>query len=275
MSIEKFSSKTQLSHQIIPYTQINRSVIQKMKDLEAGYIWVYLLSMPPDWVVIKEHLKNHFGIGDDKMKRIFSKLRAHNLIAYEKIKDNKTNKFLQWNIIVLNGSDFIEHIENTNKSNKKASGVISTRVETHTSGKPGTTYKTKYKEDKKTKREGAAPQSKKATAPNSSPLPIPEKHSLSDFSSKDFPFPKDHLDLMATKQVNPSTTFRKFFNHNIEKGKTHFTNAELYKWVVSEVEYASKRTTAKSTPIQNEVRSTVPDWGPGHPTYDSMHSLRN
>jgi hypothetical protein len=105
MSVEKFNPK--ILGEIIPYTQVNTRVIQEIDNMEAGFVWVYLLTLPKDWKVVKAHLANHFKMGKAKIKKIFAYLKSHNLIEY--IRERLPNGQLSTiDIRVLNGSRFIK-----------------------------------------------------------------------------------------------------------------------------------------------------------------------
>lgn len=110
MSIEKFNPR--IYGEAIPYTQVNSKVIQEITNMEAGFVWVYLLTLPPTWKVVKEHLKNHFGIGKEKIKSIFSYLNKCNLIEYVQDRSND-GKMGQSDIRVLNGNKFINYSGST------------------------------------------------------------------------------------------------------------------------------------------------------------------
>ena len=81
MSIEKLDS-IKIKQAQIPYTQIFTKVLQNIKNTDALAIWVYLSSLPPDWVINKEQIKNHFNIGDKTIKNVFSYLNRCRLITY-------------------------------------------------------------------------------------------------------------------------------------------------------------------------------------------------
>lgn len=119
MSIQKFNDDSRLQQDIVPYTQVNTKILQSIKDLNAGFVWVYLLSLPRGWKVIKKQIKNHFNIGDLKIKKIFAYLNAHKLIEYIAVRDELGKKIIRWDIRVLNGSRFIEHENEEEKSVKK------------------------------------------------------------------------------------------------------------------------------------------------------------
>lgn len=158
-SIEKFDPHSEIEGEAIPYLMASTTVIQNIKDPIAGFVWIYLLSKPKNWTVVKEHIKNHFNLGDDRIKAIFSYLRAHNLIEYVREKDDN-GKFVKVKIRVLNGSRFITNPDEGKPpvDNPSATGVKTTPVENHTCGKQATTKnrtitkeRSCYKEKKKQK----------------------------------------------------------------------------------------------------------------------------
>lgn len=79
--IEKLDFQ-KVQHQGLPYTQLLNKVIQNIKDPEAFMVWAYLSSLPSDWLVNKEHIKNKFAFGDRKIRSIFSYLFRSKLITY-------------------------------------------------------------------------------------------------------------------------------------------------------------------------------------------------
>lgn len=123
MSIEKIDLFESITHEKIPYTQLYTKVLQTIKNTDSLAIWVYLSSLPPEWRVCKAQIKKHFKIGDDKIKQVFSCLKKSNLIEYI-TKKNDSGKIESVSIKILNGSKLT-----------CTSGVNSTRVENHTSGK--------------------------------------------------------------------------------------------------------------------------------------------
>lgn len=125
MSIEKFNPS--IRGETVPYLQVNRNVVQSIRDPEVLAVWVYLLSLPTDWEVIKNHLQSHFKIGERKLKSIFSSLRQHKLIDYIQHR-NSDGKMGKHEIVVLNGSIFTElFTENT-------AGAETARAVNRTSG---------------------------------------------------------------------------------------------------------------------------------------------
>ena len=169
MSVEKFNPS--ISGQSIPYTMVCNKVIQNIDNMEAFAVWVYLLSLPKDWEVVKQHVKNHFNMGNKKLKSIFAYLVSHNLIKSIQSRD-ENGRMGKSEIQVLNGTEFIK---NPNKINTATVGSENRPAVHRPIGKDTTTNKTNNKENKKQKEniksEGKNP---RATATISS-IFVPDK----------------------------------------------------------------------------------------------------
>lgn len=129
MSIEKFNPR--ILGESVPFTQVSTKVIQEITNLEAGFVWVYLLTLPPDWQVVKVHLKNHFGIGELKLKRIFAYLNEHKLIEYtrQRLSNGQLGAV---DVRILNGTRFKNPVVQT-------TGIENHPVVNHTYGFQATT----------------------------------------------------------------------------------------------------------------------------------------
>ncbi len=123
-NIQKLDFYT-VEHEEIPYTLVHTKVIQSITNHFAGFIWVYLQSLPSNWKVNKSQLKKHFNIGEDKLKEHMSYLNKHKLIEYVRKRDEK-GRLAELSIRVLNGTSFI--IE------QSTTGVNYHPVVHHTSG---------------------------------------------------------------------------------------------------------------------------------------------
>jgi hypothetical protein len=118
MSIEKLDFDT-IDHEKVPFTIISTHVIQNIKNHFAGFIWVYLQSLPPKWKVNKYHIMQHFDISERTYQRHMSFLTKSNLIKYETSRlDNGT--LCPVVLKVLNGTKFIQ-VNHTAKN-----GVVDT-----------------------------------------------------------------------------------------------------------------------------------------------------
>lgn len=103
MSIEKLNFQ-KLVKENTPFTTIINSVVQNIDNAEAGFLWVYLCTLPPNWEVNKEQLKKHFNFGEKKIKSILSYLHKINLITYVQLR--KGTHYGPVCIKVLCGKDF-------------------------------------------------------------------------------------------------------------------------------------------------------------------------
>jgi len=244
MAIQKFNNSTTISKEQIPFTQVNNNVIQNMKEMEAFCVWVYLLSMPPDWRIIKEQIKKHFGIGDAKIKKIFSCLNAHNLIRYEAIRNETGNDFSHWNIVVLNGNDFIKNTDKSNTNNRNRTGSKSHRVRNAPGAIQGTTNKIKNNKDNKNKKERGEKKQK--------PLSLSQS-SLEELKSKIDP---GILQELSTNKIKLDFVYSKFKSHMKSKSIKQFNISELELWIKRELDY-SKNKQKSCAKEKNEIKSTV------------------
>lgn len=105
MSVEKLSSNSRVKHEQIPFTQICNNVIYKIKDSDSFLVWCYLQSKTADWKVIKQDIKNNYGFGDKKLKKIFSYLHRANLLKYVQM-HSASGAFARVDIRVLSGTNF-------------------------------------------------------------------------------------------------------------------------------------------------------------------------
>lgn len=135
MSIEKVNFE-KVVKEAIPYTLVYTKVIQQISDHLALALWVYLLSLPPEWRINKIQLKKHFNIGDARLKNTLAFLHKSKLIDYVRNRDAQ-GQLLDCAIHVLCGDKFV----NIQQDEECAStGSKTTRMETHTYGNP-TPYK--------------------------------------------------------------------------------------------------------------------------------------
>ena len=247
MSVEKFNPL--ISGELIPYTQVDTKVIQTIKNIEAGFIWVYLLTLPQDWQVIKQHVKNHFGIGDDKLKKIFAYLRRCNLIEYVRERDS-LGKLRKSEIRILNGSRF----------NDPATGVKTHRLADHTCGKPHTTNNIKNKLNKKHKRNIGEE------------IIFPSwlsKDSWLEFKQHRHEIKKPLTPLAEQKALNELTRLKEKGNdpsavidQTIANGWSGFFELKKNIFATKTIEKEKPNETRS-----NETRSTVMEYGPGHPSW--------
>ncbi len=104
MSIEKLDSM-KIKKANIPFTMISTKVLQSIKDAHSLALYVYLCSLPSDWIIQKEQIKKHFGLGDKRLKQIFSYFIRSKLLCYtQERNDDGTTKEVM--IHLLCGENF-------------------------------------------------------------------------------------------------------------------------------------------------------------------------
>lgn len=234
MSIEKYNPK--MEYEIIPFAQININVIQNITDMDAGFVWVYLQTKPKDWKIIKEHIKNHFKIGNAKIKKIFSYLAKHNLIEYIQENDEQ-GKFGQHDIRVLNGSKFKTYpqIDAGGSENRPAvnrsTGFGLLHIKENTK-------EIKSREQAREKR-----------------VPLPD----------DFILDERAIKRCKAKGINENEFLEKFKLKNKSSGKLSADwQALAMSWIITE-------NPANPASAKSEMKSTIKEYGPGHPTWEAMN----
>lgn len=67
----------------MPYTILSNRVLQRLNNSDALAIWVYLQSMPPDWVVRREQIMDQFGLGRQRFDKARRQLEEAGLWVVE------------------------------------------------------------------------------------------------------------------------------------------------------------------------------------------------
>jgi len=105
MSVEKYRPGS-LQHEIKPFTTLPNHILQGCTNAEALAVWCLFQSLPTDWGICVKYVQNHFGLGRDKVRRIFDDLIRMNLLEYHKMQGDD-GKFVQPIYKILNGDNFI------------------------------------------------------------------------------------------------------------------------------------------------------------------------
>lgn len=106
MSIEKVAF-TKVTQEKTPYTILVNKVIQNITDYTAGFIWVYLSSLPQNWQVNIKQLCKHFNMGEQKLRKHMAFLNKCHLLEYVYNRD-AAGQILEVTINVLNGDKYTE-----------------------------------------------------------------------------------------------------------------------------------------------------------------------
>lgn len=263
MSIEKFNPV--ISGEAIPYLQANTFVVQNITNIEAGFVWIYLLTLPKDWIVVKSHIKKHFNIGDGKIKRIFAYLHKHGLIEYVQ-RRNETGKMEKSEIRVLNGSKFKIDTKQPSYPQILSGGTKTGGTETappvftagsktvppvfRTSGFRGTTNNisiTNKETEQKKEKSFCKIEQKKANT---------QKHGFAA-----------SMDAAANERKHIE-------EHQKRKGLEMVKDGQLNGVVKSMDKYRQPTFEPLRTDTRNgDIRQTAKFWGPGHPDYDRINGI--
>lgn len=222
MSVEKT-----ISYEEIPYFQVYTHVVQNINHLEAGFVWVYLLSKPSNWQVIKEHLKNKFSIGDDKMKEILAYLNKHRLIEYITHRCPK-GRIEKQEIKILNGSKFlndeeVKELSTGDAKTDRSTGVKNQPQASHTCGFRGLQIKedtNKRKSTNKRKTKSFYENEKKHDfAKSMDQMALEKKHIEEHERMKQVPIPKEFRGLVNTYNRSEQTSprYRDFTQERLDR----------------------------------------------------------
>lgn len=108
-AFKKLNNNSKFIPEGVPFTQISNEVICHIKNGDAFLVYSYLFSKSVCWKVVKQNIKNQYGFGDGKIKKIFSYLARANLVKPVQEKGEK-GWFEKADIMVLNGSEFDRNV---------------------------------------------------------------------------------------------------------------------------------------------------------------------
>ena len=225
MSIEAFNPHTSI--EVEPYTIISNEVIRNIDNMEAGFIWVYLRTKPREWIVVKQHLQNHFKIGASKIRTLMGYLSKNNLISYRR--ERSTNgRIVCAEIVVLNGSLFLESLKNplcdAASTTGLKSGIVDEnihRVKNPASGESTTSKKYIININNKKRLVGKRKKKKPET-------PLPE-----DWKPND-----KHYDLAQSLNLDIQTEYNCFSDHALSKDRKLFNwDAGFRNWLRQAAKY--------------------------------------
>lgn len=252
MLVEKIDF-SYVSQEKKPFTTHLNSVLQNLKNPSALGIWAYLSSLPEGWIVNKEHLRRHFGLGRDKLDAILKYLIDNKLleVGQKRLDDGKMGKGY---IIVKCGYDFKDDCHQTYPQNKPFTEkplTVSPHTDLPYTAEPGpgkTAPINKINNINKTK-------DRETTRKKRSPL------------SDDFVFDETNKLRCQQKLLSPQVVLAKF------KAWAKAGGIQRADWQAeAEIWIARERENAKTMPVT--TTSSIKEWGPGHPTWESMNKWR-
>lgn len=274
MSVKKYVIKKNSSN----FTTFTNDVLQNLRDYTALGLYCYISSLPHGWQFNKKHLAEHGGIGRDKINSVLRKLEDHNLIKTVQIRTS-AGRFAHFEIEVLDGTSF------KNNELKK----LSTKSEQPLTELPLTanrllvnsTYKENtYKENK---------EHKKNIYCASNDARVTKQNRFDEFY-KSYPKKRNRLRAYAVwlklkLDDKADEIIAAVENHKINESTWNdvqfipypdkFLANERWKDEIEMRKPVAQTILKLHKPKMNEVHSTVPAWGRGHPSYDSLFPPKN
>ena len=73
----------------LPFEIVSRDVVQAVRSPDALGIWVYLLTLPENWVPRREQIREHFSLGKDRYGKAMKELRDLGLVWDAIVRDGQ------------------------------------------------------------------------------------------------------------------------------------------------------------------------------------------
>ncbi len=252
MSIEKYEIDS-FKKESLPYefTILPNIVIQNFTN-EALALWVHLMSLPSDWNVNREYLMRKFSIGRDKLNRYLSTLLKNHLLEYLWISD-ELGRVKSVQIVVKNGMDYYKKIV---INQQYESTTLKTRIVDNFS----TTLKTHRVENPVS---GETAPTKEIV--NTKPIKSTKDRERKNRALLTF-LPDKNNELLCQRLGLCKEDELSSFGSRHKGSKTQY---EFERWLKSSHDYKQRNNAGR-----NEIRSTILEWGPGHPGWESLHGKR-
>jgi hypothetical protein len=264
MSIQKIDFSIVKQEKKTFTTHFN-SVLQNLRNPAALGLWAYLSSLPETWIINKAQLRKHFGIGRDKLDDLLHYLEKNDLLETGQLK-GKDGKFGDGYIIIKCGYEFRNDCLNTdqNKSypqseipfteNPKCKGIeISSGLAPFTENQEAESPLTDLPYTEKPSHGKTAPINKIQNTNKRK-----EREALCSFFEPD----QANKQLCQSYGLNIDEEVKSFF----EKHRGRKDQKEFSIWLKHGYDYRMRNKN-----VQNEVNSTVPVYGPGHPRWETLH----
>src|SRR3990167_9194936 len=98
MSIEK-NTPNFLRQEELFYTVLINDTIEVIQDAFALGLYVYLSSKPPQWIICKKQLMNHFSVGRDVINAKFKYLQDLGLLEVKSVRD-EAGRITHWETLL-------------------------------------------------------------------------------------------------------------------------------------------------------------------------------
>jgi hypothetical protein len=262
MPVEKLLAKDKcvIENRARNFVGIPNHVAQLYTNWEALGLYAYMQSMPTDWVFYKTVLRKLRGCGRKKIDALFKDLADHNLIICEQVR-NENGRFSHLKVIVLDGLSFkYNSLENSDRCpilDPRSTVVPFTDV-----GERAPIKKQIKQINKKSKAERGLSQHFSSDKQLTKQTECPDDAALIDSEKAE--------EIADEKGIDIGKEIFRFMAYAKSMGwKRSNWRAAFIKWITD------ARVDKKSQlPLANQIRSTVQEWGPGHPGWESLNRPR-
>ena len=264
MSVQKYV----ISKGIGNFTTIPNIVLQNLNNYEALGLYCYIVSLPNNWEFHKDHLSNHSKIGRDKITKLLKILEMHELIKIVRVR-GANGQFMHADMHVSDGSSFkiIDLEEVCAPCTEKPLTVNHALV--------NSTYKENNKKLNKELKTKAKRYSASDDAHDKSfeefwssyPIKKNKKRTRDIWKRKKYGEILQVLlsDVQSRLKYDPSWSSSQFIPHP----STYLRNERWKDELNSSKNIINFKNEHK---VDNEIKQTAKFYGPGHPTWDRLHT---
>lgn len=252
-------SKFILKKRVSGFTITSNNVIHSLKcNLQALGFYLYLLSLPDNWEFYKTNLSKECSIGIKKVDKLLQILKSYGLVKYGQERNEK-GQFERFFLEIYDVEQIKQEHEESYPQDLPDGNFCRAAK---TVGRIGEAIKEEIKNKNK----------KLKNKRGKEPLEPQNRLTLSDFKNRLLDFTEEEMQIASELGVaNIALVFEKFKTHLQIKSRTSFLREEFKLWLLKERPEKHKSTKIPFINSQ-ETRCTVPEWGPGHPSYDSLHA---
>lgn len=260
MSVEKLI----VTKEDTGFTMLSNHVLQNLNNAEALGLWVYLASLPPSWEFYKQKIRDHFKFGREKLDRLFKYLSDCGLLDLCIVRNIK-GQFAHLNVHVKNGSSFKINNMDGVQSPVTEKPLTANRLPVNSTYKDIDINTQSHKDKKKLLSASDDAQDRFEEFWKSYPQKKNKVRSKKIWDKKKLS--EEKVNKIINDINNRSKNDIQWKNKQYIPHPATYLNNELWN---------DEITTSNVTPIKQnnkavETRSTVMEWGPGHPDWERNH----
>ncbi len=253
------------------FTTVSNNVIHVLKgNLEVLGLYLYLLSLPDDWEFYKTHLCKEFSIGIKKLEKLLKILSSFELVQYGQ-KRNEKGQYETFYIDIYDTETIkINKLENSSPVGQNCRTVKA-------DGRSGEATKEVLQNKQLLKNKENISCSSKSDEPKffdefwkAYPRKQKKKDTQKIWKNKKYDGISKILIDDVLKRINSDWKGK---NKEFIPLPSSYLNGE--RWTDEIIEPIEIKKQLIQSPIKsNEIRSTVMEYGPGHPTWESNNAWK-